>query len=128
MASLTIGDGVEKKKNVKTVENKQSIKSMIEIISPDVIHQLAKDKGWWNEDRKVPELLCLIHSEISEALEGYRNNVPYGEKGSLPEELADTVIRIWDMCGALGIDIAWEVNKKHQVNMERPHRHGGKIC
>lgn len=72
--------------------------------------------------------LCLIHAEISEALEGYRQNIPYEEKGSLPEELADAVIRIWDMCEYLGIDIASEVNKKHLFNKSRPYRHGNKKC
>lgn len=124
MASITTGDGLPKKKS----ETKQQTKSMIEIISPDTIHQLARDKGWWEEDRKLPELLMLMVSELSEALEAYRMNVPYGQKGCVAEELADCVIRIFDTCAALGIDIAYEVNKKHHTNMERPHRHGGKVC
>lgn len=122
--------GVSKKKKKKVVVPiiKQETKSMIEIISPDIIHQLAKSKGWWEEGRKIPELLMLCVSELSEALEAYRNKIPYGQKGCFAEEIADTVIRLWDLSAALGIDIAWEVNKKHQINMERPYRHGGKVC
>lgn len=101
--------------------------SMI-IVTPKDVHQVAKDHGWWEQDRQVPELLCLIHSEISEALEGYRNNIPEGEKGCLSEELADAVIRIWDMCEYLGIDIAKAVNTKHWKNVERSYRHGNKRC
>ncbi|OQB09995.1 MAG: hypothetical protein BWY21_00559 [Parcubacteria group bacterium ADurb.Bin216] len=100
----------------------------MEIIDPIEIHKLAMEKGWWEKKREVPELLCLIHSEVSEALEGYRNHIPPGDKGSLNEELADVVIRIWDMCAHLGIDIAHEVNKKHEFNKTRPHRHGNKRC
>jgi NTP pyrophosphatase (non-canonical NTP hydrolase) len=100
----------------------------INIFSPEEIHRLAVEKGWWDSPRPLPELLCLLHSEISEALEAYRNNIPEGESGCLSEELADLVIRIWDMCGALGIDIAKSVEKKHKYNMTRPYRHGGKAC
>jgi NTP pyrophosphatase (non-canonical NTP hydrolase) len=100
----------------------------VEIISPEEIHAYAKEKGWWDKDRPIPELLCLIHSEISEGLEGYRMNIPEGEKGCLSEELADAVIRIWDMCGALGIDIVGAVEKKHEYNLTRSYRHGNKRC
>ncbi|MFA5152792.1 MAG: hypothetical protein WC554_09550 [Clostridia bacterium] len=100
----------------------------MDIVEPYDVHLLAKNKGWWDRPREVPELLCLIHSEISEALEGYRNNIPPGDKGSLQEELADAVIRIWDMSEALGIDIAAAVNKKHSFNVMRPYRHGNKRC
>jgi NTP pyrophosphatase (non-canonical NTP hydrolase) len=100
----------------------------IEIISPKEIHAYAVEKGWWINDRKIPELLCLLHSEISEALEGYRNNIKDGDKGCFNEEIADLVIRVWDMCAALNIDIVKEVNKKHEFNLTRSYRHGGKRC
>ena len=88
------------------------------IVSPKEVHELAIEKGWYDNTtiRSIPELLCLIHAEISEALEGYRNNIPKDQKGNLAEELADAVIRIWDMSEYLGINIADEVNKKHEYN------------
>ena len=100
------------------------------IVTPKEVHDLAIEKGWYdgNSAREVPELLCLIHAEISEALEGYRNKIPIDQKGNLGEELADAVIRIWDMCEYLNIDIASEVNKKHEFNKTRPYRHGNKKC
>ena len=101
---------------------------MINMISPKKIHALAVEKGWYDKDRPIPELLCLIHSEISEALEAYRNGVKEGEKGCMSEELADAIIRIFDMSEALGINIVKAVNKKHKYNKTRPYRHGNKKC
>lgn len=37
------------------------------------IHETAKSKGWWSDILPIPTLLCLVHSEVSEALEAYRN-------------------------------------------------------
>jgi NTP pyrophosphatase (non-canonical NTP hydrolase) len=100
----------------------------MELVSPKEIHKLAVEKGWYDLERPVPELLCLIHSEISEALEAYRNHTPEGEKGCISEELADAIIRIFDMAEYLKIDIIEAVNKKHEKNKERPYRHGNKKC
>ena len=101
---------------------------MINMVSPEEVHTLAIEKGWYDQERPVPELLCLIHSEISEALEAYRNYTPEGEKGCISEELSDAVIRIFDMSEALGIDIVSAVNEKHKINCDRPYRHGNKKC
>lgn len=106
----------------------EQIDTLQSIISQEAIHRCAVDKGWWDEPRPIPELLCLIHSEVSEALEGYRNRIPEGEKGCLSEELADVVIRVWDMCAYLGIDISTAVHKKYHINLARPYRHGNKRC
>ena len=89
------------------------------------IHKLAIEKGWWKEERPIPELLCLIHGEVSEALEVYRRN---GLKADLADELADIVIRVFDMAEGLGIDIETTIYLKHSKNKKRPYRHGGKKC
>lgn len=86
------------------------------------IHQLAKSKGWYDDERPVPELLCLIHSEVSEALEAYRD----GDDINFAEECADIAIRLMDMCEYLDIDLEREIWKKHEYNQTRPYRHGGK--
>lgn len=88
------------------------------------VHQNAVNHGWWEEHRETPELLCLIHSEVSEALEAYRNH----DNDNFREELADIVIRVMDLCGAYEIDLEREIVDKHNFNVKRPYKHGGKKC
>lgn len=94
------------------------------IVTPEEVYFNALNKGWWITNRQIPELLCLVHAEVSEALEAYREN----NNDNFKEELADIVIRVWDICEHLDINIAEEVNKKHKFNLTRPYRHGGKKC
>lgn len=101
-----------------------------------VAHETAENKGWWDDiidlEAHVPVLLCLVHSEVSEALEDFREGKMLttiredGKPEGLPSELADVVIRVGDMCGALGIDLEFEVEQKMAHNANRKHRHGGK--
>ncbi|MHA1408870.1 MAG: hypothetical protein ACTSQY_00880 [Candidatus Odinarchaeia archaeon] len=97
---------------------------MANIIDPVEIHELAKSKGWWDTNRGIPESLCLVHSEISEALESYRN----GSIDNFGEELADAVIRIFDLAVAFDVDILSAIETKHNKNKLRTYRHGNKIA
>jgi NTP pyrophosphatase (non-canonical NTP hydrolase) len=95
------------------------------------VHTLAKEKGWYDgKAREVPELLCLIHSEVSEALEEYRTGQVEREIEGKPEgvgaELADAVIRCFDMAEYLGLDLEDIMQRKHAYNVRRPYRHGNK--
>lgn len=96
------------------------------------VHSLAVRKGWWSDEPNIPEKLALIHSEISEALEAYRNGemathiLSTGKPEGFGIELADAVIRILDLCGYLGIDLESEIELKHNYNTTRPYRHGNK--
>jgi NTP pyrophosphatase (non-canonical NTP hydrolase) len=84
-------------------------------------HRIAQEKGWWQDQRNEGELIALMHSELSEALEAMRN---HGSDEAIAEELADCCIRIFDYCGANGIDLEKALLKKIEYNKTRPYRHG----
>ena len=71
-------------------------------------HAIAKDHGWWNEERTFGDLIALVHSKLSEALEAYRDEVlpskPHLLSTKVASELADVVIRVADMVEGYGVD------------------------
>ncbi|BDD05238.1 hypothetical protein [Aureibacter tunicatorum] len=120
------------------------------------IHQNNKEKGFYENERNIGELLCLIHSEVSEALEAHRIEKHTHEmpsaisqgiqapnltkedaslfkkefeakiKNSFEDELADTMIRIMDLAAYLNIDLETHILAKIQYNKLREHKHGKK--
>lgn len=93
-----------------------------------VVHQNNIEKGWWEKDRNDLELVCLMHTELSEAAEALRHGNP--PDSHIPEfkgteaEYADTVIRIMDHARARGWDIGRAIVAKVAYNKTRPYKHG----
>jgi len=94
------------------------------------LNQLSKEITAWRKRKgfktnwsNMPEKLMLVVTELSEAMEAYR----YGDKPNFAEEIADSIIRLCDICGSIGIDIESAINDKMEVNKDRPRKHG-KTC
>jgi len=112
-------------------------------------HQMAKAKGFYdNGDRNIGEQLMLVVTELSEAVEahrtgkralldGYENwidGTSYGEKekegfelylkDTFEDEIADTFIRLFDLCGYMNIDIETFIDAKMKYNSTRGNKHG----
>ena len=112
----------------RSIPNDQTTLSACEVIKM-ACHNRAFNNGWWCDIntgeplvRPVPEMLCLIHSEVSEALEGFRkdlNDDHLPNRSMLEVELADAVIRIFDMAGGLNLDIAGALVEKLNYNDNR---------
>jgi NTP pyrophosphatase (non-canonical NTP hydrolase) len=91
------------------------------------IHEL--NRQWWQDpstgqpiERNRGELIALIHSELSEALEADRNNLmddKLPHRNGLEVELADAMIRILDMAGGLGLDLGGALAEKLAYNQQR---------
>lgn len=70
----------------------------------------------------VAQRLCLIHSEISEAMEGHRKNLmddKLPHRKMIEVELADAVIRIFDLAGAMEMDLGGAIAEKMAFNETR---------
>lgn len=98
-----------------------------------VCHGASQAAGWWNDletgaplvDRPhvVGEKLMLIVSEVAEAMEGHRKGLQDDKlphRSMVEVELADAVIRIADLAGALGLDLGGAIAEKMAYNRNRP--------
>jgi NTP pyrophosphatase (non-canonical NTP hydrolase) len=81
----------------------------------------CKGRGRIPIDRNNGELIALMHSELSEALEVLRKDKNNTDK--LSEELADCCIRIFDFCGGRNIDLEKAIKEKMNYNKTRPIKH-----
>lgn len=113
----------------------------------DEIHEYAINKGFWDKERETGTLLMLCVSELAEAMEADRKD-RYADleliekdkedfidfkwsfensiKDTFEDELADTILRILDLCGAKGIDIEKHIELKMKYNATRERMHGKK--
>jgi NTP pyrophosphatase (non-canonical NTP hydrolase) len=104
------------------------------------IYDIAFFHGWHDgAERSFGDIIALCHSELSEALESFRNDgdivsikIETTKDGrekptGVPIELADCIIRILDYCQDVGIDMEEAIKMKCEYNKTRTYRHGGKI-
>lgn len=100
-------------------------------------YQAAEESGWWTDAetggdvRNWPEKffmlwvatkLALVHSEVSEGLEAQRKSLmddKLPHRLGLEVELADAVIRIFDLAGGLGYDLGGAIEEKLAYNAKR---------
>ncbi len=93
----------------------------------------ARKQGFWDVPKELFLLskeansftlskLMLIVTEVAEAAEAVRAGENKVE--NLKEELADILIRVFDLAGALGIDLDEAVERKMAENELRPYMHG----
>jgi NTP pyrophosphatase (non-canonical NTP hydrolase) len=95
----------------------------------DDIHDRNVKAGWWDDlvtgerlVRNDGEMIALMHSELSEALEAVRKNLmddKLTHRRGVEVEMADAIIRILDYCGGRGLDIGGAVVEKLAFNAQR---------
>lgn len=105
------------------IENKFCFLEIFDSVLLEVseyIKNYREEKQFVTTWDNMPAKLMLCVSELSEAMEDWRDN----DKKHFAEEIADTMIRLLDICGSLEISIGGEIYKKMLVNEKRPSKHG----
>lgn len=103
-----------------TLYKEQKTMNVTELIK--LCHGRAKEAGWHDTPREDGTMIALIHSEVSEALEGLRkdlmdDHLPHRKMAEV--ELADTIIRICDFAGLKGYDLEGAIMEKLSYNAQR---------
>ena len=113
---------------IELMTNVELLKLVIARLGQRIV-ETAKAHGWKSEQHEAISI-ALMHSELSETLEAYREGNPESTKippyTKVEAEMADVVIRVIDHCHARGHRLAEAILAKMAYNESRPHKHGGK--
>lgn len=110
------------------------------------IHGINKKNGFYEDEKNIGEMLALIHSEVSEALEAdrrkdiapitikstlfelsdsdFKSCFRKDVKNSFEDELADIMIRVMDLAAFKSIDLEAHIKAKVRYNSLREYKHG----
>lgn len=107
--------------------NADDITNLFSALSAD-IYQMNSANGFWNGPQdSFGQKIALVHSELSEALEADRKNLLDDKLPDRPGrevELADAMIRIFDLAGRYNMDLGGALVAKIAFNASRPYKHG----
>lgn len=113
----------------------------------ELVKQNNMNAGWFDDERSFGDEIALIHSEVSEALEAFRDHefrdythdgYEYRNQGPCPKsgcackpegvgsEFADILIRLLDSCERHKINLDFEMERKIAYNKTRSYKHGNK--
>ena len=79
------------------------------------VFQNKLDKGFNVTD--INKEFCLLYGEVAEAYDAWRK-----KKDDVGEELADIAIYLLGLSEMLGIDLAFEIERKMRINKERQYK------
>lgn len=131
------------------MQKSDQVESGINLLAKN-IHLGNKEKGFWDTDRNVGEMLMLVTSELGEAMDAHQCNkfasitlfnrelevaqkihdkafemaFKIHIKDTFEDEIADAIIRLLDMAAGLNIDIEKHIALKLRYNKSRPRLHG----
>lgn len=103
------------------------------------VHEVNEALGWLDKPVSFLEAMCLLYTEVTEAVEAYREHGLEDQTRTMigmhdrpkPEgvgsEFADILIRLLDDCERFGVDLEVEYRRKLDYNRTRPYRHGNKL-